>query len=59
MFQNPSYTYATMIAQTIIYIHQIEQVHKKKVLGIVINDELKWNIRNTEQCNEYQKTLIF
>ena len=43
--------------QIVINGHQIERVHKKEVLGIVIDDELKWNIHNKEQCNKISKNI--
>lgn len=45
------------VPQIIINGHQIERVHKKEVLGIVIDDELKWNIHNKEQCNKISKNI--
>ena len=34
----------------IIGEHNIEHVQNKKVLGIIIHDQLKWDKHNDEQC---------
>jgi hypothetical protein len=37
--------------------HQIKRVREKTVLGLIIDDQLKWNRHmNDEQCKKSQKT---
>ena len=38
--------------------HQIKRVREKTVLGLIIDDQLKWNRHsNDEQCKKYPKAL--
>ena len=37
--------------------HSIKQVTNKKVLGIILDDELKWNEHNDEQCKKISKSI--
>ena len=41
----------------IIGEHSIERVQNKKVLGIIIDDQLKWDRRNDEQCKTISKSI--
>jgi hypothetical protein len=36
--------------------HQIKRVREKTALGLIIDDQLKWNRHNDEQCKKSQKT---
>ena len=35
--------------------HQIKRVREKTVLGLIIDDQLKWNRHNDEQCKKISK----
>jgi hypothetical protein len=37
--------------------HQIKRVREKTVLGLIIDDQLKWNRHNDEQCKKISKTI--
>lgn len=37
--------------------HSIKQVTKKKVLGIILDEELKWHEHNDEQCKKISKSI--
>ena len=41
----------------IIGEHSIERVQNKKVLGIIIDDQLKWDRHNDEQCKTISKSI--
>ena len=37
--------------------HQIKRVREKTVLGLIIDDQLKWNRHNDEQCKKISKSI--
>jgi hypothetical protein len=37
--------------------HQIKRVREKAVLGPIIDDQLKWNRHNDEQCKKISKSI--
>jgi hypothetical protein len=37
--------------------HQIKRVREKNVLGLIIDDQLKWNRHNDEQCKKISKSI--
>ena len=41
----------------IIEEHNIERAQNKKVLGIIIDDQLKWDKHNDEQCKTISKSI--
>lgn len=43
--------------QIVIGDQTIEQVHKKKVLGVIIDDQLRWQEHNDAQCKKISKNI--
>ena len=37
--------------------HEIKRVREKTVLGLIIDDQLKWNKHNDEQCKKISKSI--
>ena len=37
--------------------HQIKRVREKTALGLIIDDQLKWNRHNDEQCKKISKSI--
>ena len=47
----------TKTPNIVIGRHSIKQVRKKKVSGIILNEELKWNEHNDTQCKKIFKSI--
>ena len=47
----------TQTPDIVIRRHSIKQVFNKKVLGITLDDELKWYEHNDEQCKKISKSI--
>jgi hypothetical protein len=37
--------------------HQIKMVREETLLGLIIDDQLKWNRQNDEQCKKILKSI--
>jgi hypothetical protein len=52
--------YAISETPKIIYgDYQLKRIKEKNIIGLIIDDQLKWNEHNNEQCKTISKGIAF